>query len=459
MTKKSTKNLTEKIQSRFLKDFRRVRDRYKRYNSHALVASIVDYLYHNFELRSVEQLRKAPWVQLLLVKWILIDSTYNNTKKRPTQDQALEVMNRTWKLSSKVRLPNEYPDSTLFLRSMAFQQFIYQMPESLTHLAREKILFQDLPIDHPLQTRFLESTGLSIRHFMELSFVIIARYHNPPGARIQRGYFANIEQHFPPEAIDSYMALISADMVTLRAHLKESSPPARRPTEYAEQSPLHRFPFLKVKNDYLCWYPTILFRCLESFVYDYLREGDPQDFMDKFGPIFEKYVGDSIANANANYSTESDLKAMLSPGKLVDFAIREDSAIIFIDAKGVGLAERVKGAHDPKLIRDRTKGTVLKAIEQALAVHQRLVQENPLKFAEHLNSESFAIVVTYKEHFLSSGERIYHSIAREAMDRLREVRGGPHCSNSLAADVRWNPGVKFRLPMEGPQSLGRPDGV
>ena len=52
----------------------------------------------------------------------------------------------------------------------------------------------------------------------------------------------------------------------------------------------------------------------------------------------------------------------------------------------------------------------------------------------------------------------YHG-ANVNVPRRSEVRGGPHCSNSLAADVRWNPGVKFRLPMEGPQSLGRPDGV
>ncbi len=62
---------------------------------------------------------------------------------------------------------------------------------------------------------------------------------------------------------------------------------------------------------------------------------DPNDFMNKFGIIFEKYVGNSISNTKIKHFTERQLTDILpGKGKLVDYLLIDKNNKIFIDAKG-----------------------------------------------------------------------------------------------------------------------------
>lgn len=344
-----------KLRTRYLAGFGRVRSEFTRYSSLGLVSQIVEYLYHDFDLSSVEQLRKAPWVQSLLIKWILTDPGYNENKPVLSLKQALKVMNKAWVLSGRARLPTEFTDTLLFMRAVGFQQLRFQVGISPTQLARQRALFGNLQENHRLKTDFLAAYGINILDFLELSLAVVAKFESEPTPVVTRAFFDPLHSQFSSETIDRFLAAISIELLDLRSYLTDVSPDHRVPEEFLEQTPLYRFPLLRQGGQFLCWYPTILYRCLETFIYDSLKAIDAARLMDRFGGIFEEYVVRAVEHSGVAYFVEEQLMPLLPESKCVDLIVLEAGGLIFIDAKGVEMADVAKSAHHPKIIKDRTR--------------------------------------------------------------------------------------------------------
>lgn len=106
----------------FMEHFRLIRSRFRRYDPGSLIGGIIHYLNKDFEW-TIEQARKAPWIQLLLVKWILIDDRFSIPNRPIASKKTIsQLMQRMWQISSySPHLKGESPSVYMFLRSIGYQ--------------------------------------------------------------------------------------------------------------------------------------------------------------------------------------------------------------------------------------------------------------------------------------------------------------------------------------------------
>ena len=322
-------------------------------------------------------------------------------------------------LGSTARMPSQYEHYTLFFRNLAYQQFLYQHSFSLNSLARQKILFGSLDQGHLFNTQFHRITGLPVIRFISLALMLLTRFVDRKNAVISQSWFEPVLRQYPQQEIDKFLNNLAVPYSDLGATLNRYDKGERRSYEYYEQTPFQRFPLVRINENYLCVYPNVLYRALEHFVYDALRDWDASRFMQRFGPVFERYVESVLSYAGANYVVEAELeKELPGTGGVIDFLITEDDANIFVDAKAVEMAYQGKVAYASEVVKDKTKVSVLKAIEQAHEVNNRLrglASGNPVIRARKRN---YLIVVTYKELYLGNGKTFYEAVAGSKIDEI-----------------------------------------
>jgi len=141
--------------------------------------------------------------------------------------------------------------------------------------------------------------------------------------------------------------------------------------------------------------------------------------MNKFGPIFEKYVGNSIANTKIRYFTEKELSEILpGEGKLVDYLLMDESNKIFVDAKGVEMSYLGMVGHQPEVITDKTKTSIVKGIQQGFETASRLGSIRKFSEVEFGKGNNYLIVVTFKDMFVGNGLDFYEYVAKDTLNEL-----------------------------------------
>ena len=329
-------------------------------------------------------------------------------------------------LTTKNRMPSEYPHYRLFFRNLAYQQFTYQTEFNLAAFARQSILFCNLPENHTFKRQFEILTGFSIDQFVELAFSVLIRFMVKEEHFVPRNWFSSIEHHFTKSIVEKFFQNISLDLPLLRKYLLGmETRKAGKANEYYEETPFIRYPLLQSQRGYESWHPTVLYRGLEYFIYDTLRAADPSEFMSRFGPIFERYVEASIAYLGLPFATEAQLSAALpGQGKVVDFILAEDDANVFMDAKGVEMAYLGKVSHRPDIVSDKLKESAIKGIRQGFDSARRLAEIGAVGPTIKSARENYLLIVTYKELYLGSGSDIYEAIARPRLTELLAEYGG-----------------------------------
>jgi hypothetical protein len=212
---------------------------------------------------------------------------------------------------------------------------------------------------------------------------------------------------------------MSVSVGELENRLKSKGGGLRRSSEYFEQTPFIEFPLIKTEKEFICVYPNILYRSIEHYIYDKLRQWDSNRFMDKFGKIFENYVENSLNYSRSVFVTESDIQNILGrSGNQIDFIVSDGEANVFIDAKGVEMASLGKVSHLSDVVKDKVKNSIIKAIEQAHDVLNKLNQSSLEGWKIAATESNYLIVVTFKELYLGNGVNFYESIARDKIDEI-----------------------------------------
>ena len=104
------KNDTKKYNSmQFYNAYKRIRNQFRKYSSTNLITHCILYLYAPVE-NEIMQLKKNPWLILLLIKWIIIDDKFNDnySKKNITPNQFYDILQMMLDLSLNVRMPDKY---------------------------------------------------------------------------------------------------------------------------------------------------------------------------------------------------------------------------------------------------------------------------------------------------------------------------------------------------------------
>ncbi len=412
-------------QAQYYAAYKQIRNMFRKCSSQGLIWACINHL-HAPTKDQLQQLLKQPWLVLLLVKWILIDDEFDAPGKKPiTQKKLDKLLEKVRDLGDVARNPLQFDHHYLFFRSTAYQQFLYQSGFSIAQFSRQSLLFSGLPENSLIGTTFRRLVGLDVQTFLELSMIVLVRFVKEENSTLSLNWFSTVRQSYSSSEIDCFLKSVSLTLLESRKILRERVSRRRSGQEYYEQTPFLEFPLVRTEQEYVCICPSVLYRCLEHFIYDRLKAWDSQRFMAKFGPMFEGYVQKTIRYTGLPFVSEDELKNELgSDGNLIDFLIVDGGANIFVDAKAVEMSYQGKVSHLSEVIKDKTKASALKAIKQAHDVLKRLQHYQSSHPLLRQRPQNYLIVITFKELYLGNGLTFYESVAKSAIDEIHQCYSG-----------------------------------
>jgi hypothetical protein len=401
--------------------FRKVRNRLRKHLPFEIISACIKKLNEQPVNRIQHLTMYQPWRLLLLIKWTFIYGEYlSPDRKNLTVNDFNYLLNLMHDFEGRLRHPHEYDNIFLFFRNMAFQQFWLQREFNMPYFARQNLLFGRLRNGHPFKRMFIDKCGISIPEFIELAMMLMTRFTVEKQTSVTSNWFRTVADKYKPGAIQNFLDLLSIEFGSLREKLlKEKQANRKISYEAYEQTPLRGNPLLKHDSKYYPFSVELLGRCLETFIYDTLRSDDPNDFMDKFGIIFEKYVGNSISNTKNKYFTERQLTDILpGEGKVVDYLLIDKNNKIFIDAKGVEMSYLGMVGHEPEVITDKTRNSIVKGIQQGFETARRLGNIERIGETETGSGNNYLIVVTFKDMYVGNGVDFYEYVAKDTLNKI-----------------------------------------
>jgi hypothetical protein len=339
------------------------------------------------------------------------------------------LANQALALEDRVRLPTEFDDLTLFLRSIAYQQFLYQRRASPVVVGRQMLYFAGLNDRHYIAETFQSLTGLHLRTFLMLSQALVLAFADVPARRfIDESWFSPMSSGFTAEEVKQFLALFATSRLEMREKLREldasirkSGAQPRNASEYFEQSPFLERPLMRRYKTYECVDVHLLDACVGRFVYKRLREHDKGTFMGHFGPLFEEYVSKAIVHMNLPFRQEKELAGLVRAKEkpsLIDFVVYDQGARIFIDAKAVEMHYRSKVTHSMEELAKGLDSSLLKAIKQAHSTMRVLAELGDDADIGTGGSNDFLVVVTESELYISNGVVLASAVGKQTLDEL-----------------------------------------
>jgi hypothetical protein len=415
-------------------EFKRLRNKLRKFYPEQMISRCVELLRRN-ESRGRDLGFAPPWTFMLMIKWTLMHGEFISPDRRQLTDKDWNDLLLIWEdlQRSIERQHNRRTECEWFLyfRKLAYQQFCYQWELTASQVARQRLLFGNLEANHRFKQRFAAITGLDIDHFIEYEMMLYSLVlgQNPDHVTVES--FNSVSAAYPAGTADRFLSMLSWDLESAKRFLEnDPSQLGDVSLQFYEQTAFRKCPLLNRGANYT-WYSKHLLRhSLQNLIYDLLRDDNSNNFMDKFGAVFQNYLELGLTYAEIPFLTENTLEALL-PGtdEIVDFLIVDDGATIFVDAKGVEMRTLGHVSPDPRIVSDKVKTSVIKGIRQAFKTAMRIGEMAKIGDLELGLQDRFALVVTYKDHFLGPGRVFYECIAKDRLDQLVHECG----------DVEWIP--------------------
>lgn len=341
---------------------------------------------------------RHPWITLIVMKWAAELWREGEHRQDATDDDMDFVHQRVF--SATASLLRSHGRHSVFLRRMAFQQVWYQRSFNGAALFRQALLFGELMRESEPVRRFSEESGVSPPDFIRQLAHMIADVGDRMGEAplsAMRPTRRSDDATLRPRVMRFFMTTIAGLHRDTMELARYETPPE---VELCEQSPLIRTPFIETDRGYELIHHKLLFRSVETALYDLLRNNGAEDFMRAFGPAFEVYVGLVLGEMGHRVIPEQKLRGLLrGKGKCVDYAVVFDDALVLVDAKGI------EGHYDelyhnlPPVLTDKLKTTALHAADQAVDTVRRLPDDlrRPV---------TYFLCVTYKQFNIGTGDAL-----------------------------------------------------
>ena len=415
------------VDKRYSAQFKTLRNKFRRYDTIALIRSVLSYLGHPLASHQQEA-ERLPWVALLAIKWVLADDqAFSRGRQHPDSKQTLAFLSDVYAMNEVTYMPDAYATLHLFMKAMAFQQFPMQEGPRPNRVARQFSLFDSLEDTHYLKQRFNSVCGIPSTDFILMSSLLMAMYanHSPAISHIQH-VMGGIKRVFPDQ-YETFFQFLSTTPLVARSEIllrdevtKSQGRLPRNPNEFYEQSFFNRRPLLFIDPQLFVVERHSLYRAVEYAIFDALRADNASVFMSSFGPVFERHVDSFIKKSGLTYVTESEVKKQLrlpATSLLIDFVVSEGSSNIFIDAKAAELHYEGKTALSFNEMNRWVNDSLGKAIKQAHQVLGAICRSTPTE-SLRARPNNYLIVVTYKDLFISNGQRLIECIGKENFDVL-----------------------------------------
>ena len=410
----------------YYRKLRKIKNLIKKFDALDILECSLEYLYSPHGPRE-KHAEKLPWLVFLIVKWSFSEGRVSPYyAERLSREKFLSIVQMVYELGDSGRMPGDGVHVNNFVRNMAYQQFIYQNEFSFVRYAWNYIVFSDLQENHKLRKQFVEKHGFSFEAYLEVSLLIFAAFYNGENSKVSLDFFSSVYDRFDRGSVGAVLNALSVDVREVKGKIVLANKSKGGCSEYFEQTPFIKYPLIHKEGEYHCLSRFILFRSIESFIYDTLKSEDPQKFMSVFGEIFERYLQNGLNYSGVDYVDENALKKSLPrESKVVDYIVTGDGYNVFIDAKGVEMPYLGKVSDDPEVILNKVKSSALKAIEQAFSVNEKLL-EGDGKLPDYQES-SFVLVVTYKELYLGNGITFFESVARSSIEKIESNINSKAC--------------------------------
>jgi hypothetical protein len=343
-------------------------------------------------------LERLPHVWLLIAKWALASWRPHDDRPEPTEEDVRFVAQTTWDAIGQLQAVEGQP--AIFMRRMALQQIWLQRAFDASSIPRQFRVLGELMAGSAATERFRQTFGLSAKEFA----VQMAHMAADAGDILGLPSLSELRPQSPrnPDHWLVIRALLNRTVPDLHQEmiaLDARNTPAE--VEVCEQSPLVRTPLLEaIDLGPMCIHHKLLFRNLETTLFDLARSIDARPFMNEFGPAFENYVAEILADLDGQVIRENELKQLLiGEGKVVDFALVSDDALVLIDAKGI------EGHYDelyhnlPAELAARLRTSLLRAVDQAIGTVARLP-------VELQRAEVYFLCVTFKQVVVTDGSAL-----------------------------------------------------
>jgi len=283
--------------------------------------------------KGLEELRSAPWLGALLVKFSLEDLQTPLHLPAPCPSQLFDSLRQMlWDVSP---LSEGRGTQSVFLglRAMLNTQLQFQQRETFSFV-RWPALVLDLPESHPTRMQFESVLGMSPTSFIGLCWAAYAQILNQRQI-IGRSHFNALESLYGA-GVSAFLQLFSRDVAGLRtevradfdrrlnvARAKGDLAAVRDPIEVTEFPWLQKYPLLLLPSgDYAVWHPRIFARSVEQAVHRSLSTLG-QKYTDPFSREFEKYVLSLLNETGLMYQSEEEFKTQYGRDSAAVEAIAE----------------------------------------------------------------------------------------------------------------------------------------
>ncbi len=159
----------------FTDAYKEWRNRARKYNLESIVSGAIDVL-REPSSDPVEELEKAPWLTMLMVKWACQDR-YPGRAHLPSisPEQLYDLRQRLWKFQDRLDIGGRSAMPLgLFMRQIFRPQLGFQRGFSKSFV-REAALLAEQREDYPLRKLFKERSGFDVLEFIDLSIAMCSK--------------------------------------------------------------------------------------------------------------------------------------------------------------------------------------------------------------------------------------------------------------------------------------------
>lgn len=406
------------------------------------------------KLSKIDQLRSAPWLSALLLKWKLITTVgplhVGRDMPQVEFDQLRQLL---WNADTAKDPASPGFNAMTMIRAHMAVQLEFQFATTSAFM-RWPALIARLPSGHVNRRQFQEVMGMDAEAFMDLGMLIHTAALQSP--IVHRKSFDLLRPAYGTK-VDTYLDLMSRKLPELRDELRADPTQEQRGRSEVHELPyLRRYPLLQVDAERLAsWHPAVLARGIEDAAHFRLsRFGDA--YAQAFGPVFEKYVLELVTEAGLPFVPEERLKRESGAVKVVEALIESDGCNVYVEAKMGLFPDQLLIRDDPVYLYERTKN-IRTAIAQGWDVSDSIRaggSADALRWAKA--EQDFLLVVTSRELYLGGGILLQRLYPAGRFDYPEGAMGERIRSNMPMQNIFIVSISEFELVMGHVQASGRP---
>lgn len=395
-------------------DYKVLRNKIRNYDPLSIVLPCITKLHEISKKAVYENGGYYPWGLLYLIKIAFLEGG-NNANKTATIGNINCALNYINELANESRFLNgEKGGARKFMRTLAFQQFWFQRPITSSDLARQLLIF-DGAAATKMNEEFLAITGLEIKPLLQMLVSAWSGFIDDSGREyITREWFAPLG--FSEEVIESFFRLVALSVDDTKRFFEQHYENTEdKLLQLTEQTPLKQYPFLKINDRYYCYSPYVLQEKIKHAIYDELKRAQGKDFTQAFGVIFENYINRLMDENDLSYIPEIKLKEIFTGKRVCDAVLELDDAVVLIEVKGVEMHPYAQINPTNAVLTTQLKTNIIKSFEQIYEFGHLLKHTDEGRTILE-DKALFAIVVTYKEMYLSDGQDLWDEFLAEPLE-------------------------------------------